>query len=103
MNNLQPFITFLLGAAAATVFILFFVSSNPGERSFEILAPRNRTQRAEFFSEKEPAGNISVALEEVQVVANGTKLMAPNNKEEEQQQQVEDNKDDAASSDEVSD
>ncbi|OAY86060.1 Uncharacterized protein ACMD2_05510, partial [Ananas comosus] len=99
MNNLQPFITFLLGAAAATVFILFFVSSNAGERSFEILALRNGTQRAEFSSEEEAAGNISVAssLEEVQVVANGTKLMAP---KEEEQQQEDDNKEGAASSDE---
>ncbi|XP_072992184.1 uncharacterized protein At4g15970-like isoform X1 [Typha latifolia] len=38
MNNFQPLVSFLLGAAAATVLMLFYLSASPGERTLEISA-----------------------------------------------------------------
>ncbi|XP_072973718.1 uncharacterized protein At4g15970-like [Typha angustifolia] len=45
MNNLQPLISFLLGAALATACLLFYLSADPRGRSMEISAWSNGTQR----------------------------------------------------------
>ncbi|XP_072973507.1 uncharacterized protein At4g15970-like [Typha angustifolia] len=52
MNNLHPMMSFLLGAAVATVCILFYVSADTSRRSLDILAWSNATQITTIPSNK---------------------------------------------------